>query len=104
MKGRECGEPPRETQRIDRLLWMLRLAKSRSAAQDLVGGGHIRLNGRRIVRPAQVIGVGDVLTLPIGAGVRVIEILSLPPRRGPAEEAQSRYRDLASVSQQAGAA
>ncbi len=80
--------------RIDKLLWFLRLAKSRSAAQELVGEGHIRLNGRRIERSAATIRAGDVLALPLPRGVTVIEILVLPDRRGPASEAQTCYRVL----------
>ncbi|HOB12670.1 MAG TPA: S4 domain-containing protein [Novosphingobium sp.] len=80
--------------RIDKLLWFLRLAKSRSAAQALVGEGHIRLNGRRIERAAQGVAVGDVLVVPLPRGVTVIELAALPSRRGPAGEAQSCYRVL----------
>ncbi|WP_333606061.1 RNA-binding S4 domain-containing protein [Novosphingobium sp.] len=80
--------------RIDKLLWYLRLARTRPVAQTMAHEGHIRLNGRRIDRAHQKIAVGDVLTVPIGAGVRVIEILALPLRRGPAPEAQGCYRVL----------
>ncbi|KHK89596.1 RNA-binding S4 domain-containing protein [Novosphingobium malaysiense] len=80
--------------RVDKLLWYLRLAKSRSVAQAMAAGGHMRLNGRRVDRAHQKIGAGDVLTIPAGGGVRIIEILSLPPRRGPAPEAQACYRVL----------
>lgn len=80
--------------RIDKLLWYLRLAKSRSVAQAMAEEGHIRLNSRRIDRAHHKVAAGDVLTLPIGVGVRVIELLALPHRRGPAPEAQSCYRVL----------
>ncbi|MEE4454238.1 RNA-binding S4 domain-containing protein [Novosphingobium resinovorum] len=84
--------------RIDKLLWFLRLAKTRPIAQTLAEEGHIRLNGRRVERAHQKVGVGDILTIPIGgpqAGtVRVIEVLSFPERRGPYSEAQSCYRVL----------
>ena len=80
--------------RIDKLLWFLRLAKTRSAAQVLVGAGHVRLNGRRVERVAQDVAPGDVLVLPLTRGVTVIELLALPARRGPASEAQSHYRTL----------
>jgi len=83
--------------RIDKLLWFLRLTKTRSLAQALVGEGHVRLNARRIERAHQGIAMGDVLTVPIGNGVRVIEILVLPQRRGSAAEAQSCYRVLDEV-------
>ena len=80
--------------RIDKLLWYLRLAASRSFAQQWVTAGHIRLNGQRVPKASTGIAPGDVLTLPMRTHVRVIEILALPTRRGPAPEAQSCYRVL----------
>ncbi len=80
--------------RIDKLLWYLRLAKTRSIAQTMTEERHIRLNGRRVERAHQKIAVGDILVVPLGAKVRVIEIVALPQRRGPAPEAQSCYRVL----------
>lgn len=80
--------------RIDKLLWFLRFVKSRNLAQNLVGEGHIRLNGRRVERAAQAIGPGDILTIPLGNSVRVIRVLALPIRRGPAPEAQACYQTL----------
>lgn len=76
------------------MLWFLRLAKTRSAAQALVAAGHIRLNGRRVERAAQAVAVGDMLVLPLSRGVTVIELIALPARRGPAPEAQTCYRVL----------
>lgn len=80
--------------RVDKLLWFLRLARTRGAAQALIGEGHVRLNGRRIERTSQPVTVGDVLVLPVGRGVRIIELVAVPDRRGPAAEAQSCYRVL----------
>lgn len=80
--------------RIDKLLWYLRFAKTRPVAQAMATDGHIRLNGRRVERAHQKIATGDILTIPVGQGVHVIEVTSLPHRRGPAIEAQSCYRVL----------
>ncbi|KUR72256.1 RNA-binding protein [Novosphingobium fuchskuhlense] len=80
--------------RIDKLLWFLRFASSRSLAQDWVAEGHIRLNGRRIERASTAVRCGDVLVLPLRSGVRVITIGQLPRRRGPAEEAKGCYEVL----------
>ncbi|MFT4026754.1 MAG: RNA-binding S4 domain-containing protein [Novosphingobium sp.] len=80
--------------RIDKLLWFLRFTKTRGIAQAMVGTGHLRLNGRRIERMHQGVGVGDVLVLPLPQGVKVIELTALPERRGPPSEAQSCYRML----------
>jgi ribosome-associated heat shock protein Hsp15 len=80
--------------RIDKLLWFLRLARSRTVAQDMAQQGHIRLNGKRIDKAHQRVAAGDVLTLPLAHRVLVIEVVNLPVRRGPAPEAQSCYRVL----------
>ena len=84
--------------RLDRLLWFLRLAKTRSAAQRWIAQGQIRRNGERVTRQDQPIGVGDVLTLPLRSRVLPIEILALPKRRGPAAEASACYRPLDAAS------
>ncbi len=80
--------------RIDKLLWYLRLARTRSVAQAMVARGHMRLNGKRVERTHQKVSAGDVITVPLGKSVRVIEVTALPERRGPASEAQSCYRVL----------
>jgi ribosome-associated heat shock protein Hsp15 len=80
--------------RIDKLLWHLRLTKSRSMAQGLVATGHVRLNGRRVEKPSVEVKAGDAVTVPRGEGALAIRILSIPPRRGPAAEAQSHYSEI----------
>ena len=80
--------------RIDKLLWYLRFARSRSAAQAMAQTGYIRHNGKRVDKAHQRISIGDVLTLPLQRKVLVVELLALPDRRGPAPEAQSCYRVL----------
>jgi ribosome-associated heat shock protein Hsp15 len=80
--------------RIDRLLYALRFAKSRTLAQRWIAEGHIRRNGERVVRQDLGIAVGDILTLPLRSKVLVIEVLALPTRRGPASEVRACYRPL----------
>ena len=80
--------------RIDKLVWYLRFAPSRSVAQQWIEQGHFRLNGRRIEKPGAAVKTGDVLTLPLRLQVLVIELLAVPNRRGPAAEALAHYRVL----------
>ena len=80
--------------RLDKLLWFLRFARSRSIAQAMVEAGHIRLDGRRITRSSCAVHVGQTLVLPVGERIEVLKLLSLPLRRGPAPEAQACYRNL----------
>lgn len=83
--------------RIDRLLFFLRLAKSRTLAQAQVAQGRIRIDGRRAAKPSDEVRSGAILTLPVGGDVRVIRILSLPTRRGPPPEARACYEELGSA-------
>lgn len=78
--------------RLDKWLWQARFFKSRSLSATYVEAGHVRLNGVHVVKAAQAVGPGDVLTLPLGSGVRVVEIVACGSRRGPAPEAQGLYR------------
>ncbi|WP_422058941.1 RNA-binding S4 domain-containing protein [Sphingopyxis sp.] len=80
--------------RLDKLIWYLRFARSRSVAQAMVAAGHIRLDGRRITRASAAVHAGATLVLPVGEQIEVIRLLVLPQRRGPAPEAQACYTRL----------
>ena len=80
--------------RLDKFLWFVRLAKTRSAAQALVSAGHLRLDGRRVERAHVAVRIGSVLSLPTHAGARVLRVEALPVRRGPAPEARACYTPL----------
>ncbi|GGH30352.1 heat shock protein Hsp15 [Cribrihabitans marinus] len=85
---------PADRIRLDKWLWHARFFKTRSLAAKLVGGGHVRLNGARVTKPAQPVGPGDVLTFAQGRDVRVVRVEAPGTRRGPAPEAQTLYADL----------
>ena len=80
--------------RIDRFLFFIRLAKSRTLAQALVETGYIRIDGKRITKPSEEVRAGSVVVLPLHGKARVIEVLSLPERRGPTAEARACYREV----------
>lgn len=80
--------------RADKWLWHARFFKTRGLATKLIAGGHLRLNADKVHKPAQALGPGDVLTFPQGRRIRVVRVLALSQRRGPAPEAQALYEDL----------
>ncbi len=86
------------SQRIDTWLWCARFCKSRSLAAELAAGGRMRCAGTIVTKPHHAVRVGDVLTFPLGRHIRVVQVLSLAERRGPAPEAQGLYQDLAPPS------
>lgn len=80
--------------RADKWLWQARFFKTRSLSAKLVTGGHLRVNGQKVAKASHGVSIGDVLTFPQAKKVRVVEILALGERRGPAPEAQKLYKDL----------
>ena len=87
-------DAPRPTMRLDKWLWQTRFFKTRGMAAKVVQDGRVRLDGEATTKPHRAVGEGDVLTFPQGRTVRVIRILGLPVRRGPAPEAQALYDDI----------
>ena len=80
--------------RIDKWLWHARFFKSRTIASKLVQCGKLRLNRGIVRKSGTMLKLGDVLTFPQGSLIRVIEVVKLSERRGPASEAQTLYKDL----------
>ena len=80
--------------RIDRFLHCIRLAKSRSLAQGLIDTGHVRIDGKPVAKASETVRVGSIITLPLREHVRVLRVLALPERRGPAAEARTCYEEL----------
>jgi ribosome-associated heat shock protein Hsp15 len=80
--------------RIDRYLHCIRLVKSRTIAQVVIDTGHVRIDGKRVEKPSEAVRIGSTIALPLHDRVRVLRVLSLPERRGPASEARLCYEEL----------
>jgi len=84
-----------DRQRIDRWLWHARVLRTRNAAASLAGAGYIRVNGTRIVTPSRMVRTGDVITVVLDRGVRVLRVTGFAERRGSAGTTGGLYEDLA---------
>ena len=80
--------------RIDRFLFFIRLIKSRTQAQGVIDEGYVRIDGKRVEKPSEEVRVGSVIALPLHDQVRILKVLELPHRRGPASEARGCYEEL----------
>jgi ribosome-associated heat shock protein Hsp15 len=78
--------------RIDKWLWAARFFKTRSAAQQAVEGGRVKLNGER-TKPARELKAGDTLSIRIGAYEWLVTVVRLTDRRGPAAVARTLYEE-----------
>lgn len=80
--------------RLDKWLWYARFYKSRSLAAKLCERGPMRINGAAVAKAHHLVREGDTLTFVWNGKVRVVRILSLGSRRGPASDARTLYTDL----------
>ena len=80
--------------RLDKWLWYARFFKTRTAATKLIQSGKLRIEGNVTHKPHRAAIIGMVLTFPQANDIRVIKIVQLGERRGPASEALSLYEDL----------
>jgi ribosome-associated heat shock protein Hsp15 len=86
--------PVADTLRLDKWLWFARFVKTRSLATRLVTDGRMRVNGAPTQKAHYAVKAGDVLTFSLGPHIRVVKVVALGVRRGPAAEAQLLYEDL----------
>lgn len=84
--------------RLDKWLWYARFVKSRTSGSKLCLAGKVRINSQRTLKAHSLVRVGDILTFPLGSTVRVVQIVELGQRRGPASEAQHLYQELSDSS------
>ena len=78
--------------RIDKWLWAARFFKTRSAAQQAIEGGKVKLNGER-TKPAKDVKAGDRLTIHIGLYDWHVTVVKLSSQRGPAPVARLLYEE-----------
>ena len=78
--------------RLDKWLWAARFFKTRSAAQQAVEGGKVKLNGER-AKPAKEVRLGDKLSIHIGAYEWLVSVLQIADKRAAATVARTLYEE-----------
>jgi ribosome-associated heat shock protein Hsp15 len=83
-----------DRQRIDKWLWHSRIVRTRSAAAELAASGHVRVNGARVKAASRTVRVGDVVTVSLYHGVRVLKVLGFAGQRGSGAAARLLYEEF----------
>jgi ribosome-associated heat shock protein Hsp15 len=78
--------------RIDKWLWAARFFKTRSAAQQAIDGGKVRLNGER-TKPSKELKPGDQLVVAIGVYEWTVRVVQPADKRGSATVARTLYEE-----------
>jgi ribosome-associated heat shock protein Hsp15 len=79
--------------RVDKWLWAARFFKSRTLATAACDGGKVDVN-EHAAKPSRAVRAGDLLHVTLPRGKRVVRVLALAERRGPASQAATLYQDL----------
>ena len=80
--------------RLDKWLWQARFFKTRTLATRFVEKKRCRVDGRVTDKPHAGVVPGTVLAFALGLKVRVVRIVALGERRGPASEARTLYDEI----------
>jgi ribosome-associated heat shock protein Hsp15 len=83
------------SRRLDQWLWFARFVKSRSLAARLCAAGAVAVNGIPVRRANHMVRIGDAIAVPQSAVCRMVRVLALGVRRGPATEARLLYEEVA---------
>jgi ribosome-associated heat shock protein Hsp15 len=83
---------PLASTRVDRWIWSVRLAKSRSSAAEDCKAGHVKVNGKS-VKSAQPIRVGDQVRIRRDGHERVVIVARVITKRVGASAAAECYID-----------
>ncbi len=78
--------------RLDKWLWAARCFKTRSQAGEAVAAGHVKVNGDS-VKTAKLLRRGDQVTIRGEEHLRILDVVGLSDKRGPAPVARTLYVD-----------
>lgn len=77
---------------MDRWLWSVRLAKTRSDAAAACRGGHVKINDRP-AKPATTVVAGDRVRARVGDTTRIVEVVRVIQKRVGAADAATCFLD-----------
>lgn len=84
--------------RADKLIWMIRIVRSRSAAVSLIEKKKISINNV-VVKPSTRVSSGHVIAIHYPAYIRSLNILKIPPSRVSASLLKDFVLDITDVQE-----
>jgi ribosome-associated heat shock protein Hsp15 len=92
--GEDGLEP---AQRVDLWLWHARIVRTRADAAELARAGYVRVNGVRVAAAGRAVRLGDVVTVALHGGTRLLRVRGFAARRGSAEDARALVEDISTA-------
>ena len=79
--------------RIDKWLWATRKFKTRTLAGKACDSGNVKINGNQ-AKASSKVTIGDEVKALTPGGPKILKVLALAEKRGPASFAVTLYEDL----------
>lgn len=83
-----------EAQRIDKWLYFTRFAKTRTVAQEKIEGGHVAVNGEKVLKSSRDIKIGDELEILRGTMRFFVRVTGFVEKRVGASVARTLYEQI----------
>ena len=84
--------------RIDKYIWAIRVAKTRSLASSLCRDGKVEIDGKK-VKPARILKKGEIIVVRKRAIYYSYEVLTFPKSRVSASIVQDYAKDITPIEQ-----
>ena len=78
--------------RLDKWLWAARCYKTRGLASQACAAGHVKVNGDS-AKASKTIRCGEEIHVRLGPWTRILIVVALADKRGPAAVARELYED-----------
>ena len=82
------------SQRIDKWLYFTRFAKTRATAQEMIEGGHVAVNGEKVLKCSREIKIGDELNILRGTVRFYVRVTGFVEKRVGAPVARTAYEQI----------
>lgn len=83
-----------KAQRIDKWLYFTRFAKTRTVAQEKIEGGHVAVNGEKVLKSSRDIKIGDELEILCGMVRFFVRVAGFVEKRVGAPVARTLYENM----------
>ncbi|MCP4808627.1 MAG: RNA-binding S4 domain-containing protein [Proteobacteria bacterium] len=81
-----------DTTRVDKWLWAARMFKTRTLATKACDAGHVEIDGSG-AKASSKVKAGMMIDVRTPGGPRILEVVAIADKRGPASVAQTLYVD-----------
>ncbi|MCL5048312.1 MAG: RNA-binding S4 domain-containing protein [Firmicutes bacterium] len=82
----------KDSTRVDKWLWAIRMTPTRQGATEMCHAGHVKVNGQT-VKASHIIRPGNEISVKLNAGEKLLEVITIIEKRVGYQTAVTCYND-----------